>query len=55
MKKMIVFLFLLAAFQAAARENPMASEKAMVTYGNARFTVLTDRLVRMEWAEDVLP
>ena len=52
MKKMIVFFFLLAAFQAAARENPMASEKAMVTYGNARFTVLTDRLVRMEWAED---
>lgn len=33
-------------------QNPKASEKAVVECGNARFTVLTDRLVRMEWSED---
>lgn len=32
--------------------HPQASEKAIVIQGNARFTVLTDRLIRMEWAED---
>ncbi len=33
-------------------QNPKADEKAVITFGNARFTVLTDRLIRMEWAED---
>ena len=32
--------------------HPQASEDAMVIFGKARFTVLTPRLVRMEWAED---
>ncbi|MCI1640520.1 MAG: DUF5110 domain-containing protein [Bacteroidales bacterium] len=32
--------------------NPKANSKAEVTMGNARFTVLTSRLVRMEWAAD---
>ena len=32
--------------------HPQASEKAMVVCGNARFTVLTSRLVRMEWSKD---
>ena len=32
--------------------NPAAAPEAMVISGNARFTVLTDRLIRMEWAED---
>ena len=36
----------------AAPANPKAKPGAMVTAGNARFTVLTDRLIRMEWAED---
>lgn len=36
----------------AASANPAANPGAMVTVGNARFTVLTDRLIRMEWAED---
>ena len=35
-----------------AQNNPVADPAAVVTEGNARFTVLTDRLVRMEWAED---
>ena len=32
--------------------NPIASSEAIVVSGRARFTVLTPRLVRMEWAED---
>ena len=32
--------------------NPHSSEDAVVLYGKARFTVLTPRLVRMEWSED---
>ncbi len=35
-----------------AAMNPVADEKAQVICGNARFTVLTDRLIRMEWAGD---
>lgn len=30
--------------------NPVANAKAVVTAGNARFTVLTDRLIRMEYS-----
>lgn len=32
--------------------SPVAEAGAVVRFGNARFTVLTDRLVRMEWAAD---
>ena len=32
--------------------NPIADPKAVVTVGNARFTVLTPELIRMEWAAD---
>jgi len=32
--------------------NPVADPKAQVTVGNARFTVLTPELIRMEWAAD---
>lgn len=32
--------------------NPKANPKAVVTAGNARFTVLTPQLIRMEWSED---
>jgi len=34
------------------REDPVADPRAMVTAGNARFTVLTPQLIRMEWAAD---
>ena len=40
------------ALPAMADNNPLASEGATVIEGNARFTVLTDRLVRMEWSAD---
>ncbi len=32
--------------------NPVADPKAVVTAGNARFTVLTPELIRMEWSAD---
>ena len=50
---------LLACVSSSARQmtdasefHPVASEQAQVVSGNARFTVLTPRLVRMEWSED---
>lgn len=36
----------------ALKFYPQANENAQVVVGNARFTVLTSRLIRMEWAED---
>ena len=36
----------------SAGENPAASSESYVVFGNARFTVLTPRLVRMEWSAD---
>jgi alpha-glucosidase len=33
-----------------AADNPVADPKAVVTIGNARFTVLTPHLIRMEWS-----
>ncbi|MGB7189748.1 MAG: TIM-barrel domain-containing protein, partial [Acidobacteriaceae bacterium] len=35
-----------------ASYNPAANPGAVVTIGNARFTVLTPQLIRMEWAAD---
>ena len=32
--------------------HPVASQEAQVVIGDARFTVLTSRLIRMEWAAD---
>ena len=32
--------------------DPVANEDAVVESGNARFTVLTDRLIRMEYSEN---
>jgi alpha-glucosidase len=37
---------------AEAATDPVADPKAIVTVGNARFTVLTPELIRMEWAAD---
>ena len=57
MKALRCLLFTIAALVctgAFAQEefHPVAPEKAQVVAGKARFTVLTPRLVRMEWAED---
>ncbi len=40
------------AVTAFAQNNPVADKDAVVTIGQARFTVLTDRLIRMEWSEN---
>lgn len=53
MKKLLLLLTVLPLFASAAQNyNPKASDAAVVVHGNARFTVLTDRLIRMEWSED---
>ena len=53
MRKYIsVWVLLLAVSFSALAQNPVASEAAQTIQGNARFTVLTDRLIRMEWAAD---
>ena len=36
----------------SANEEPKADDRAVVVAGNARFTVLTPQLIRMEWSED---
>jgi len=38
--------------QEAAATDPIPDPKAVVVLGNARFTVLTPQLIRMEWAAD---
>lgn len=35
-----------------AGDAAVANQEAVVIYGDARFTVLTDRLIRMEWAKN---
>jgi alpha-glucosidase len=35
-----------------AADDPVADPNAVVTLGNARFTVLTPQLIRMEWSAD---
>ncbi len=40
------------AAHAEPADNPVADPNAVVTLGNARFTVLTPQLIRMEWAAD---
>ena len=34
--------------------NPVEDERAMVVEGNARFTILTSQLLRMEWNENAV-
>ena len=52
MKQLLCILALVTGMVAGAQNNPVANPGAVVTFDNARFTVLTDRLVRMEWAAD---
>ncbi len=39
-----------AGHAAPPADNPVADPRAVVTLGHARFTVLTDQLIRMEWS-----
>ncbi len=53
MKQFLALLTALACtLSPAVADNPKADAKAVVTSGNARFTVLTPQLIRMEWSAD---
>ncbi len=52
MKHLLLCLALLIGSVPTWADNPKANEKAVVTAGNARFTVLTPQLIRMEWSAD---
>ena len=47
----VLLCFTIASF-AAESDDPKADPEAVVLAGNARFTVLTPQLVRMEWSEN---
>ncbi|MBR1962136.1 MAG: DUF5110 domain-containing protein [Alistipes sp.] len=54
MKRMLILVLaaIILPFTALAENDPKANEKAQVVAGNARFTVLTPQMIRMEWSED---
>ena len=54
MKRIYLLLLFLSAsiLSLHAQENPLANPQAQVVAGQARFTVLTDRLIRMEWSPE---
>lgn len=53
MKRFLALLTALACtLSPAVADNPKADAQAVVTSGNARFTVLTPQLIRMEWSAD---
>ena len=56
MKKSLLLFFFLSSLTIFAREewNPLAQEEAIVTSGNARFTILTSRLIRIQYSTSKL-
>ena len=54
MKRFLTLILALVALPTIvfAGNDPKADEKALVVAGNARFTVLTPQLIRMEWSEN---
>lgn len=51
-RRSAVIALLFFASVASAKWNPVADPKAVIVEGNARFTVLTPQLIRMEWSPD---
>lgn len=51
-KHFLNIVVLLAVPFLSGAQNPAADPKAVVVSGKARFTILTDRMIRMEWSED---
>ena len=51
-----LLIFLLSSLFVEAREewNPISQEDAIVTSGNARFTILTPRLIRIQYSNSGL-
>ncbi len=52
MKRILLAACAFALASVRAADEPTADGAAVVTAGNARFTVLTDRMIRMEYAPD---
>jgi alpha-glucosidase len=52
MKNLLRVLLLLLAVLSLGQDNPVANPGAVITDGNARFTILTPQLIRMEWSAD---
>jgi len=51
----IVLFLIIAAYRAVSQPlNPVADPAAIVTSGQARFTVLTPQLIRIEWSAEGL-
>ncbi len=50
--RLFIVLILLGWCAAWAQDNPVADPAAIITDGNARFTILTPQLIRMEWSAD---
>ena len=50
---MIVFLLFLSEGFAHFGYNPKPNPSAVVNAGNARFTVLTDHIIRMEYGKEI--
>lgn len=51
-KILSIFILLINVSSVDATQTPKANPAAIVSFGNARFTVLTPELIRMEWSED---
>jgi len=49
---LLAVVSLCATASAESDFHPVADQKAQVVSGKARFTVLTSRIIRMEWSED---
>ncbi len=49
---LLLLLFMVPAAAPAQDANPVADARAIVTDGSCRFTILTPRLLRLEWAAD---
>jgi alpha-glucosidase (family GH31 glycosyl hydrolase) len=47
-----IFILINPWLKAQDQANPISSPYAQVIYGNARFTVLTPELIRLEWSMD---
>ena len=51
-KYVVCAILLIFPLLVQAQQTPKADDKAVVVAGNARFTVLTPQLIRMEWSAD---
>ena len=51
LQKMILVCLFAAASAHTQPFNPVADPRSVVTEGNARFTILTPELIRMEWSD----